>query len=124
MVETFQADRFPARERFGVGDAGQMSPKAGAVDHGVDHAGFAFGLVVNQLRMVASQGGQLGVKRVGNVDDEARPFDDLEMHAKIIENSTRMKRRPGMSDFVSLLQNRASSTSLVAARWSGWASSQ
>ena len=29
-----------------------------------------------------------------------------------------------MSDWVSLLQNRASSTSLVAAVWSGWASSQ
>src|SRR5689334_20296815 len=91
MIEAAQPDGLPAGEGFGVSDAGHVAPEAGAVADRVDDAGRALGLVVDELRAIAAERGDLGVELVGDVEHEARALDDLEVDAEIIEDSRGME---------------------------------
>ena len=124
MLETRQPDRLAAGKGLGMADADGVAPEPGPVADRVDHARLPLGLVINELRAVAAQGRDLGVELIGDVDQEVRAFYDLQVDAEVIQDPAGWNGVPGMSDFDSLLQNRASSTRRVAATWSGWASSQ
>ena len=68
VAQPTQPHGFAAGERLGVADADQVAPEAGPVADGVDDARGALGLVVDQLRAIATQGRDLGVELVGDVD--------------------------------------------------------
>ena len=61
----------------------------------VDHARLAGGLVVDQLRPVGPHRRDLGLDLVGDVDQEARPLDDPEVDAEVIEDPRRVERLAG-----------------------------
>ena len=88
-------DRLAAGERLGVEDAGEVAPVPGPVADRVDHARAALGLVVHQLRAIAPQRRDLGVELVGDVDRQARPLDDPQVDAEVIEDPRRVERLAG-----------------------------
>src|SRR5262245_54910264 len=99
MLKTAQSDGLAACERLRVPHAGRVTPAAGAVATRFDHAGDTLGLIVDELRAIAAQRGDLRLELRGDVDHDTRTLDDPQVHAEVVQDPRRMEWRPGNIGF-------------------------